>query len=148
VNRALGRTLRSSSASSDLGGGDGPGPKGGRARILVVEDSETNCRLIARLLQNSGHACDVAADGAQAIDAVRSVPYDLVLMDVRMPNMDGYEATRTIRRELGPSPPVVALTADTSLEVRERCEAAGMNDFLAKPLDPAAFEDVLVRFLD
>lgn len=147
VGRALGKKLRAASSSSSDLWPDGPSPKRG-TRILVVEDSETNRRLITRVLQHSGHPCDVAADGNEAIEACKQVAYDLVLMDVRMPTMNGYDATRSIRRALGPSPPIVALTGDTSDEVREACEACGMNDFLAKPVDPAALMDVLVRFLD
>jgi signal transduction histidine kinase/CheY-like chemotaxis protein len=109
-------------------------------RVLVVDDVAAN-RLVARvLLEGAGHRVDLAADGAEAIDAVQRESFDLVLMDVQMPGMDGLEATRRIRalEAACRRVPIIALTADALREQIEECLAAGMDGHLAKPLDRAA----------
>ncbi|MBO6575222.1 MAG: response regulator [Rhodothermales bacterium] len=117
--------------------------------ILVAEDNPTNRMLIARLLERMGHRPDVVEDGAMAVDAVHHKHYDIVLMDVQMPLVDGLTACREIRSQLPPEvcPPVVALTAAVLPEDRKNCEAAGMADIVAKPLTvkdlQAAFAKVL-----
>jgi signal transduction histidine kinase/CheY-like chemotaxis protein/HPt (histidine-containing phosphotransfer) domain-containing protein len=105
-------------------------------RILVVEDNAVNQRVALRLLERFGYRPDVAANGAEAVDAVMRLPYDLVFMDVQMPVMDGLEATRLIRRLNPPDqgPRIVAMTADAMSDDRERCLDAGMDDFVAKPI--------------
>jgi len=105
-------------------------------RILVVEDNPVNQRVALRLLERFGYRPDVAANGAEAVDAVTRLPYDLVFMDVQMPVMDGIEATRVIRDKLtgDRAPRIVAMTADVMNDDRERCISAGMDDFVPKPI--------------
>ena len=105
-----------------------------RARILLVEDNPVN-QLVARgMLSKLGCEVTVAAHGAEALDALEHSSFELVLMDCNMPVMDGYEASRQIRRSgRWPDLPIVALTANAMPEERERCRAAGMSDYLAKP---------------
>ncbi len=106
-------------------------------RVLVVEDIKVNQQLVVIILSNAGYRVDVAGNGLEAVNAVRALPYDLVLMDVQMPEMDGMEATRRIR-ELGGAiaeVPIVAMTANAMLGDREKCLQAGMNDYVAKPIN-------------
>jgi len=107
-----------------------------RAQVLLVEDNSVNQLVAIGQLQRLGHACVVASSGSEALDAVARQPFDIVLMDIQMPDMDGYEATRRIRQLPGPASriPVVAITAHALAGEREKCIAAGMNDYLAKPV--------------
>ena len=108
-------------------------------RVLVVDDSEINLEVASRLLEREGARVRTAGNGRIALDLLRAEPqgFDIVLMDVQMPEMDGHEATRRLRSELGLTQlPVLALTAGALGEERRRAEAAGMNDFLTKPLEP------------
>ncbi|MGZ8778897.1 MAG: response regulator [Thermoanaerobaculia bacterium] len=107
-----------------------------RARVLVVEDNSVNQLVAIGQLQRLGHECVVAASGAEAIDEVANATFDIVLMDIQMPDMDGYEATRRIRQMAEPRRdiPVIAITAHALAGEREKCIAAGMNDYLAKPV--------------
>jgi signal transduction histidine kinase/CheY-like chemotaxis protein len=116
-------------------------------RILVAEDNPTNRYLIEALLAPGGHSVTVVPDGAAAVEAVGAEPFDLVLMDVQMPRMDGPTATRAIRALPGPagSIPIVALTASVLPGDRERYAAAGMTDYVAKPIDRAALHAALAR---
>jgi signal transduction histidine kinase/DNA-binding response OmpR family regulator len=104
--------------------------------ILLVEDNVVNQKLALRLLERMGYRADVAANGLEALEALRRQSYDLVLMDVQMPEMDGLEATRTICREWPPEqrPRIIAMTANVMKEDREACLAAGMDDYLGKPI--------------
>ena len=114
--------------------------------ILLVEDQETNRKIAMRMLRERGHHIDVAEDGDEAVTAVGRHRYDLVLMDIRMPGMDGVTATRLIRaawKDGGPR--IVALTADAMQEDRDRCFKAGMDDFLAKPIEVKALDRVLAE---
>ena len=114
------------------------------ARILLVEDNEVNQMVAAELLSEAGYVCDMATDGRKAVEAVLRVPYDVVLMDCQMPEMDGFEATRIIREHESNNAlpgrtgrlPIVALTANAVKGDRERCLEAGMDDYLSKPLHP------------
>jgi CheY-like chemotaxis protein len=108
-------------------------------RILLADDNPVNCRIAVLMLEKAGHQIDVVNDGAEAIEAVRGKSYDLVLMDVQMPGMDGLEATRRIRAlPLGQSMvPVIAITANAMHNDDQRCFDAGMNDYISKPIDRA-----------
>lgn len=110
---------------------------GGALRILLAEDNQVNQMLVTAILARAGARADIAGNGLEAIEAMRSRGYDIILMDMRMPELDGLEATRRIR-ELGGAPsrvPIIALTANATQEDRRRCLEAGMNDFMAKPID-------------
>ena len=107
------------------------------ADVLVVEDNVVNQKVAVALLKRLGVRVDVAKDGREAIERVRSRPYDLVLMDCQMPVMNGYDATIEIRRQEGATAlvPIIAMTADVIDDSKERAFQAGMNDFVAKPVD-------------
>ena len=116
-------------------------------RVLVVDDNAVNRKLAAKLLERAGCQVETAENGVQAVDRVQRGRFDLVLMDCHMPEMDGIEATRTIRAaESGPRLPIVALTASAMAEDRDRALAAGMDDFLTKPLLPEALDRCLGRW--
>ena len=115
-------------------------------RILVVDDNEFNREIAGELLAMTGATVDTAVNGEQAVSAVLVDVFDLVLMDVQMPVMDGYEASRLIRRSR-PDVPIIALTAHAMKEERERVLAAGMCDLLTKPIDHQAFYRLLQRWL-
>ncbi len=118
------------------------------ARILVVEDIDINQRLAVALLEAAGHAVDVASDGVQAVAAVAAGPYDLVLMDVQMPGMDGVTATRLIRGSAGPhrDVPIVAMTANVFPEQVRAFREAGMDGHLGKPLNRAQLHAAVARW--
>ncbi len=113
--------------------------------ILVAEDNAINRELISALLQGTGHRCTMVENGREAVEAAGVAPFDLVLMDMQMPEMDGIEATQEIRALAGPmaAVPVIALTANAFADQAERCVAAGMTGHLAKPIDPARLFAVL-----
>jgi CheY-like chemotaxis protein/nitrogen-specific signal transduction histidine kinase len=121
----------------------------GSLRILAADDYPVNLRVVTRLLEKRGHTVETVTTGAAAAAAVLASPYDLVLMDCRMPEMDGYDATTLIRASEGAQrrTPIIALTANDSDDDRQRCVDVGMDAFVAKPLRPAelfaAIEKVL-----
>ena len=115
------------------------------ARVLLVEDNPVNALLARALLTREGCAVDRAATGHEALEAAAHAPYDLILMDLRMPDLDGLSATRMLRAR-GVQTAIVALTANSFEEDRHACLDAGMNDFLAKPLSLAALKAVLHRW--
>ncbi len=108
-------------------------------RILVAEDNLVNQKVVLALLTRLGHSADVASNGVEALNALEQHPYDVVLMDVQMPELDGLDASRRIREQWAPEsrPYIIALTANALPEDREACLAAGMNDYLAKPIREA-----------
>jgi CheY-like chemotaxis protein/HPt (histidine-containing phosphotransfer) domain-containing protein len=116
-------------------------------RILLTEDNTVNQRLALRLLQRMGYRGDVAGNGIEAIEAIERQPYDLVLMDVQMPEMDGLEATRRIveRWARDDRPWIVAMTAEAMQGDRERCIEAGMDDYLTKPIRPRELAAAIER---
>ena len=106
-------------------------------RILLAEDNAVNQMLALRLLERMGYAADVATSGVEVLDALAREPYDVVLMDVQMPEMDGLEATRQARVRWDGRPLwIVAMTANAMEGDREMCLAAGMNDYISKPVRP------------
>ena len=106
-------------------------------RVLLAEDNKVNQRVAAKILESRGHSVLLADTGRQAVDLFQKEPVDIILMDLQMPEMDGIEATRAIRRmEAGSHTPIVALTAHAMTTDRERCILAGMDDYLSKPISP------------
>jgi len=117
-------------------------------RILLVDDEPINREVAHALLSDAIAHVDIAEDGLQAVNAVREQHYDLILMDMLMPNLDGVEATQQIRQlPHGQAVPILALTANAFAEDRKRCLNAGMNDFLSKPLDPDRLFATVLRWL-
>ena len=120
-----------------------------RVLVLVAEDNPVNRRLALQQLKKLGFRADAVTDGREAIDAVAHGKYDLVLMDCQMPEVDGFEATREIRRNealRGGHVPIIAMTANGLDGDRQACLAAGMDDYLAKPVQLAALRAVVERF--
>jgi signal transduction histidine kinase/CheY-like chemotaxis protein/HPt (histidine-containing phosphotransfer) domain-containing protein len=121
------------------------------ARVLVVEDNITNQKVAQGMLFKFGIQTELAANGEEALSALKARPYDLVFMDCQMPVMDGYEATRAIRdlqsKVLDRAVPVVAMTANAMQCDREKCLAVGMNDFISKPIDPIKLQQALQQWL-
>jgi len=122
-----------------------------RWRLLLAEDNTVNQKVAVATLRRLGYRTDVVANGLEAVTALGRVPYDLVLMDCQMPEMDGLDATRAIRAHgsavLNRAVPIIALTANVLNGDRERCLGAGMNDFLAKPINAKALAQTLARYL-
>ena len=121
------------------------------ARILLAEDNVINQRVAVGILKKLGYGIDAVANGLEAIQALRSLPYDLALMDVQMPEMDGLEATRRIRNPasgaLNPHIPIIAMTANAMRGDEEDCRAAGMDDYLAKPIAAETLREKLEKWL-
>lgn len=118
-------------------------------RILVVEDSPLNQMLVTAILAQAGHRADTANNGLEAVMVAQAGGYDLILMDLSMPEMDGLTATRLLRDLPGPAGrvPVVAMTADTEEADRVRCQDAGMNDHVAKPVDRVSLLETVEKWL-
>jgi CheY-like chemotaxis protein len=121
----------------------------GQARILVVEDNELNRELMLTSLSAVGLSADTANDGLEAVQRVKAVAYDLVLMDLQMPVMGGLESTRAIRAlPERAAMPILAMSANVFDDDRGACKAAGMNDFVAKPLKLDVLYSALLKWLD
>jgi signal transduction histidine kinase/CheY-like chemotaxis protein len=116
-------------------------------RVLLAEDNAVNAEVALELLNSAGLIVDVAINGLSAVELATSRPYDLVLMDVQMPMLDGMEATRRIRQIVGHGLPIVAMTANAFGEDRAACLDAGMNDHVAKPVDAKTLFATLLRWL-
>jgi PAS domain S-box-containing protein len=122
-----------------------------KIRILVAEDNPINQKVAQATLRKMGLQADVVANGQEAVNALQTIPYDLVLMDCQMPEMDGFEATRSIRLEgskaLNPRIPIIAMTAFAMQGDREKCIQAGMSDFIGKPVQQRELVKMLARWL-
>jgi CheY-like chemotaxis protein len=135
-----------------------------KIRILVVEESAVNRKLVLGILAKLGYRADVACDGLDALKMLEATPYDLVLMDCRMPRMDGFEATREVRKRenqkissrgsSGACPtvipsrtPIIAMTGSLTAQARKKCIAAGMDDYITKPVAPDAVAGVIDKWL-
>jgi CheY-like chemotaxis protein len=118
-------------------------------KILIAEDNPVNRKLLQTQLGKLGYAADVVINGADAIEALARIPYDLIFMDCQMPKMDGYEATRLIRGSGNHDgrPWIVAMTANAMQGDREKCIEAGMNEYVTKPVDLGAVRAVIERRL-
>ena len=114
-------------------------------RVLVAEDNPVNQKISLKMLERLGHDAALAVNGREALKRARSEPFDLILMDCQMPEMDGYQAARELRR-ISNSPPIVALTANALEGDRQRCLDSGMDDYLPKPIDLAALAAALERW--
>lgn len=119
-----------------------------RFKILLAEDNQINAVLATAIIKRAGHAVDIARNGEEAVAAMRGGGYDLVLMDMHMPDVDGLEATRRIRNFEGELAltPIVALTANAMASDRQKCVAAGMDDFISKPFEPCDLTDMLAKW--
>jgi CheY-like chemotaxis protein/HPt (histidine-containing phosphotransfer) domain-containing protein len=121
-----------------------------RLRILVADDNPINQKVTGRILEKLGYLYDAVSNGREAVDCLARVKYDVILMDVQMPEMDGFEATAAIRgreREAGGHVPIVAVTAHALQGDKDRCIEAGMDDYISKPVQPEELVRVLERFL-
>ena len=118
-------------------------------KILLVEDNAVNRKVILRTLEKKDYHCDIAVNGVQALAALETTLYDLILMDCQMPEMDGFETTRRIRRLPGPAReiPIVALTANALPGDREKCLGAGMDAYLSKPFRNRKLYEILDHYL-
>jgi CheY-like chemotaxis protein len=116
-------------------------------RILLVEDNAFNQPVASENLIQEGFTVTIANNGLEALDFLKRSPYDLVLMDIQMPEIDGFETTRRIRRDLGLKTVILAMTAFGTLEDQQRCLEAGMDDFLLKPIEPQVFFRTIHRWM-
>ncbi|NVO86658.1 PAS domain S-box protein [Hymenobacter terrestris] len=116
-------------------------------KVLVVEDIALNQLLMKTLLEDFGFAMEVASNGKIAVEMLRTTPFDIVLMDLQMPVMNGFEATEYIRNELHLKVPIIALTADVTTVDVAKCKAAGMNDYISKPIDDKLLYSKIIKFL-
>jgi PAS domain S-box-containing protein len=150
LRNTLASVLRASTAArpgTNLPGPRRPGPAAPGLRILLAEDNAVNAKVARLMIGRLGHRIDTVSNGREALDAVQRVQYDVVFMDVRMPEMDGLAATRAIRAT-GPvdrQPRIVAMTASALVDDREACRAAGMDDYLSKPVRLDDLQAALAR---
>lgn len=116
-------------------------------KVLVVEDITLNQLLMRTLLDDFGFKCDIASNGKMAIEKLKANRYDIILMDLQMPEMNGFEATEYIRTKLNLKIPIIALTADVTTADLAKCKAVGMNDYISKPVDERLLQSKIILFL-
>jgi CheY-like chemotaxis protein len=128
-----------------------PTPASSGARILLAEDNAVNQRVARAILEKAGHTVIVAYNGENALSMWENQPFDLILMDVQMPDIDGFEATARIRareKESGAHIPIIAMTAHAMTGDRERCLDAGMDDYISKPIRGQALLELVTKFAE
>ena len=115
-------------------------------KILITEDKKINQEILMGILENSGLEIDIACNGKEAVERCRDTDYSLILMDIEMPIMDGYEATKAIR-EYNAEIPIIALTANNTIEDRYKTKAIGMNAHLSKPIEPKLLYQTFFKYI-
>lgn len=140
--------LESPADPAASGAGSGKPEEQRAVRILMAEDNAINQRVGKLILQRAGFHIDLVADGNEAVEAHRSNPYDVILMDCQMPTMDGFEASRLIRQSDLRQPVIIAVTANALVGERERCLNAGMDDYLSKPFQAEQLVAVVRKWVD
>ena len=138
--------VRRGQAAAPAASQSAPVMSGSSLRVLLAEDNAVNRVVATRLIEKQGHHVEAATTGREALAALRQADYDVVLMDVQMPDMDGFEATRTIReteQHTGRHQQIIALTAHAMIGDRERCLEAGMDAYLSKPISPQQLKELL-----
>lgn len=123
-----------------------PATKAAALKVLVAEDNELNQMLALAMLESLGQEASLAVNGREAVEACNAGSYDLVFMDIQMPEIDGYEATRRIRELHADGIYIIAMTANAMEGDREACLQAGMDDYISKPVSRASLQAALARF--
>lgn len=118
-----------------------------KIKILVVEDNLLCRKLVTFFLKKWGYKYEVSANGKLAIENLKLEKYDLILLDIKMPEMDGYKTAQKIRSELKLGLPILAMTSESSEEERQRCLKAGINDYLTKPINEETLYNLMVNYL-
>lgn len=116
-------------------------------RVLVVEDMPLNQLLIKIILKDFGFDVDIAGNGKIAIEKLQENKYDIILMDLQMPELNGFEVTEHIRNKMNSQIPIIALTADVTTVDVEKCKAVGMNDYISKPVDEKLLHSKIIKYL-
>lgn len=116
-------------------------------KILLAEDNDINRMIASIVLKSNGYEITEVLDGKEAVAVLSKQSFDLVLMDMQMPFMDGLEATRIIRKHINNKVPIIALTANEIRKEKDRCVQAGMNDFLMKPFDEKELVSIIIKWL-
>ena len=112
--------------------------------ILVVDDVESDGKLLAKILTNLGYSCSIAQSGEQALDIIKKNQVEMVLMNLSMPILDGFQTTHIIRQELYNPIPIVGYSSDVTLDQKDACMRVGMNTFIAKPIQLNSIKELLV----
>jgi CheY-like chemotaxis protein len=116
------------------------------AHILSIEDHQRTREMLVTMIETMGHTAETADDGQSGVEAAKAGKFDMILMDIKMPVMDGYEAARQIR-SAGIELPIIAVTADAMAGTRKKCMDAGMSDYLVKPIILARLKDTIEKYL-
>jgi len=118
-----------------------------KIKILITEDKKINQEILMGILENSGLEIDIACNGKEAVERCKEKRYALILMDIEMPIMDGYEATRIIRKD-NSEIPIIALTANNTIEDKCKTKAIGMNEHLSKPIEPQILYQTFSKYIN
>jgi len=150
IVKVLGKAEQATEQSGEQPKAAAAEPASRHTRLLLAEDNAVNQKLAVALLSKAGYTVDTVENGVQAIEALQKNEYSLVLMDVQMPEMDGWEATRKIRiaEKAGEHIPIIAMTAHAMKGDRERCLAAGMDDYISKPLRPSQLFAIVKKWVE